>query len=39
MIDTNENGLLETDLLIDAEETNYSVLRAEQRRQVGKSIR
>jgi len=30
MIDTSENGLLETDLLIDEEETNYSVLRAEQ---------
>jgi hypothetical protein len=32
MIDTNENGLLETDLLIDEEETNYSVLRAEQKK-------
>jgi hypothetical protein len=39
MIDTNENGLLETDLLIDEEETNYSVLRAEQKKQLGKSIR
>lgn len=39
MIDTSENGLLETDLLIDSEETNYSVLRAEQHRQLGKSIR
>jgi hypothetical protein len=39
MIDTSENGLLETDLLIDNEETNYSVLRAEQKRQLGNSIR
>jgi len=29
MIDTNENGLIETDLLIDEDETNYSVLRDE----------
>lgn len=27
MIDTNESGLVETDLLIDEEESNYSVLR------------
>jgi hypothetical protein len=29
MIDTQESGLVETDLLIDEEETNYSVLREE----------
>jgi len=29
MIDTQEDGLVETDLLIDEEETNYSVLREE----------
>jgi len=39
MIDSNENGLIETDLLIDEDETNYSVLRAEKKRQLGKSIR
>jgi hypothetical protein len=27
MIDTKESGLVETDLLIDEEESNYSVLR------------
>jgi len=39
MIDTQESGLVETDLLIDEEETNYSVLREEQRRNLGKSIK
>lgn len=39
MIDTEEDGLVETDLLIDSEETNYSVLREEQRRNLGKSIK
>ena len=39
MIDTVEDGLVETDLLIDSEETNYSVLREEQRRNLGKSIK
>lgn len=39
MIDTQEQGLVETDLLIDEEETNYSVLREEQRRKLGSSIK
>ena len=34
-----ENTGLETDLLIDSEETNYSLLREQNRQHLGKSIR
>ena len=39
MIDTNESVEAETDLLIESDETNYSLLREQQRRMVGKSIK
>jgi thioesterase domain-containing protein len=37
MIDINSNA--ETDLLIDEDETNYSVLREQQRRTLGKAMK
>lgn len=39
MIDTKESVEAETDLLIESDETNYSLLREQQRRMVGKSIK